>query len=122
MPLQLDHMVIPRSRSIDTGREFRHYEVSDLIDYQFLLDHGLGFPAWEASHHMDATGMKLYVTTRQSDEFVFNMATGEIVSSVRMARRYAFGLVFVLFLAAALVGKRLHRRRKRAKSVESVDS
>lgn len=98
-----------------TGKLVRSYKLGELIPFPFLLPadrYGMSRP-WRFSHSLDNDAGRLTVITKLRDRYVFDLATGRIVSSFRVSLLWAGLLVAALIVAIALALWVFRRRRIR---------
>lgn len=107
----------------DQGKLVRIYSCGDLVTFPSRLrwEPGPTRP-WRESHSLDEAQGRLTVTTKLDDRFVFDLATGNIVSSRRysLERAVVFGVVLAVIiciaslLAARFWFKSVQARKRRA--------
>jgi hypothetical protein len=97
-----------------TGKLVRSYTLGDLVAFPFLLptESGPSRP-WCLSYALDDASGRLTVITKLRDRYVFDLATGRIVSSFRPSRLLAGLLVTVLIIVGALALRAVRRRNIR---------
>ena len=86
------------------GELLRSYEIGDLVSVPFVIDHG----DWLADHTLDDSAGTVRVNSETGDRFVFDVRTGEIVSSFRLVR-----VVVIAVLGLAVLGGAAWVRRRR---------
>ena len=95
-----------------SGKVLRKYRVNDLVDFTWFLPGGHQHFEWEKSITRGDQKRTLAVTTQHYDRYVFDLTTGEIISSRRPSR-----VLVVLFALCAFyviisaVGKRCKSTR-----------
>jgi hypothetical protein len=97
-----------------SGKLVRSYTRGDLIPFPSLLplEGGPSRP-WRLSYSLDNDSGRLTVITKLRDRYVFDLATGRIVSSFRPSRLLAGLLVTVLIIVGALALRAVRRRNIR---------
>jgi hypothetical protein len=81
------------------GRLIRSYSVSDLVDVpKWLYSEGSDFVSWSRNGEFDESRMQYSLDTVDGNHFVFDVRTGEILSSSRPVRWVVRGAVLVVTL------------------------
>jgi hypothetical protein len=81
----------------------RGYDISDLLTFSWLADHG----HWLSEHRLSDDSKTVTVITQMGDEYVFDVQSGDKILSYRPVRYAAVGVVAFL----VVVGWWLIRRR-----------
>lgn len=89
------------------GEAIRTYKVSDLVDIEAVLPQTVSHFEWEGDIHLDDEKRVLAVTTLSKEKYVFDYATGELVS----ARRPLRGIVVAVGVVLAFMAVWMLRRR-----------
>ncbi len=91
----------------EEGRLTRSYARRRLIDFPFLLPWRVGpTRPWRASYALDDARGRLTVWTKLGDRFVFDVATGQMLSSFRPARLAALTVLACLLGVTYCLKKR----------------
>jgi hypothetical protein len=86
------------------GELVRGYEMSDLVTFAWLSEHG----GWLAEHRLSDDSRTLTVETKSGDRYVFDVQTGEMLERFRPVRYAVIGAMAL----AVLVGVWWIRRRR----------
>jgi len=96
----------------ERGKVLHRYRVNDLVDLTWYLPGGHQHFEWQKSINLDDQRHTLTVTTQHYDRYVFDLTTGEIVSSRRPSRVLLVGLaLFLLYVIIKAGGKGLKSTR-----------
>lgn len=90
------------------GKLVRSYRIADLVDARFMLGRtGGGRVVWLDGSSIDDVASHYIVSTRDGNSFVFNLATGEVVSEFRRGRivlwMTGIGIIALIALAALIL-------------------
>jgi hypothetical protein len=87
------------------GQLLRTYQIKDLVDNPGQLPHSVSHIWWRKDDRFDDGKLQYTVWTHDGNRFVFDVATGDIVSEIHFARVIPWvisgviGLVLLIFLA-----------------------
>ncbi len=84
------------------GKLLRSYEIRDLVDAPFLLEHTVSHFEWRNDDQFDDGNLEYKVWTKDGNWYVFDLRTGNIQSQSRPVR-IAMWIVAAIF-AAVVVG------------------
>jgi hypothetical protein len=90
----------------ESGKVLRRYRVNDLVDFTWFLPGGHQHFEWQKSIALDDQRRTLVVTTQHYDRYVFDVTTGEIVSSRRPSRIVLAGLALCLLYVIIRAGSK----------------
>ena len=93
-----------------SGKEIRSYKIKDLEDLPWLLPHTVSHFRWLKTADVNDSDRTLTVVTFLWDKYVFDAATGGIVSSRRPTRLALGALALIVVIAVLLLLKRARRR------------
>jgi hypothetical protein len=104
------------------GELLRSYQIRELVDIPILLPHSVSHFEWLKSDAFDETKLEYALTTYDGSRIVFDVRTGEIVSSLRPTRLIGGPIAAVALCVVAWLLIQ-HWRRKRQKGlVESIST
>lgn len=93
------------------GKQLKSYEVNDILDFVWFLPHTVSHFIWKRDIKLDDYNNVLNVTTLHRDKYVFDLKTGEIVSSWRPIRYAVIGVGLTLVALLILWIRRQRRAR-----------
>ena len=89
------------------------YKVEDLVDFVWLLPHSISHFRWAKEVNIDDANNTLIVKTLLYDEFVFDIKTGQMISSMRYSRILFIILSILSFAMLILITNSIRKRRFR---------
>ena len=99
------------------GKEVRSYKISDLVDTPLFLKHSVSHFEWEETVRIDEQNHELVTALYNTEGFVFDYTTGEIISSRRPFRAVLLvcgtALVLLAGWTAILIIGRVKRKQHR---------
>jgi len=88
------------------GRELRSYSIRDFCDFAWALPHTVSHFRWLKSMRLDERDHALTVVTLHRDKLVFDLTTGNVISSRRPSRFIVGGIAVVVFVLVFLLIRR----------------
>jgi hypothetical protein len=85
------------------GAALRGYRVNELVDLPFLLPHSVSHFDWVDTEGFDDANMRYRVKTLDGNSFVFDVKSGQILSSSRRAWMRLSGAVLVVLLSVVAI-------------------
>lgn len=102
------------------GKLIRTYKINELIFLPFLLDRTASHFWWKCKISIEKNNV-LNVSTRQGDKYIFDITTGEIISSHRFLKSTVIILI-ILFTIFYLFYLNLKIKKKRGKVLKILKS
>jgi hypothetical protein len=90
------------------GKPLRNYQIKDLVDVRFFLPHSVSHFQWEEVGILDDATLRYTLDTKDGNSFVFDVATGQIISETRGARvrLWAIPCAMIVLITGAVLWKR----------------
>ncbi len=97
-----------------SSRLTRSYSVAQLVDRPGAVPHSVTWVLWKAKEEFDDAAMRYTIATEDGNRFVFDAATGKVVSSVRFlgSLRWCLAAIVGVLLLMGCFWWWEHRRRK----------
>jgi hypothetical protein len=102
------------------GKELRSYRVKDLVDFPILMPHSVSHFEWEAFARQDDPKLEYEIRTLHGERYVFDMATGEMISSFRLPRWIVGIIVLVVAVFLERRWMRLWRERRAKRGPQPI--
>ena len=93
-------------------RLLKLYKVEDLVDFDWLLPHSISHFRWAKEVYIDNANNTFIVKTLLYDEFVFDINTGQMISSMRYSRILFAVISIFSFAMLVLIINSIKKKRK----------
>jgi hypothetical protein len=88
------------------GYLIRTYKIKELVSFPFLLPHSVSHFRWRAGEKLYDEKLLFSITTLLGDHYVFDITTGEIISSFRSSLWVAI-IFFVMLMLSIFISQKL---------------
>src|SRR5690606_23453586 len=99
----------------ENGQEIRNYAINEFVSYPFLVSSPY---EWKENAFIDNEKESLWIRTSSGEEYIIDLATGEIVKGINPKTKIvilAFGMSFLISIVAFAtwrVFKRVHTQKQ----------